>query len=159
MTISEFHESTIIEVKAYFGFDHFECSPDEITKALSISPDGIKIKGKKRKLKSGHEMDIFFNSWSIESKIDSKDINEHLRELLNILKGKQDCIKPEFGKPDFSVLWKGNYLYAGSGPFYESDVIIGIAEWNAELYQDIYQIDQEEEEVEYKSELKRIPKC
>ena len=158
MAISEFHESTIIEVKAYFGFDYFECSPDEITQAFSILPDEIQIKGNKRKLRNGHEMDILFNSWWIKSKINSKDINEHLRELLNILKGKQDCIIPEFGKPNFSVLWKGNYLYAGSGPFYESDVIIGIAQWNAELYQDIYQIDQEEDEIEYKSKLKRIPK-
>lgn len=159
MTISEFHESTIIEVKAYFGFNHFECSPDEITQAFSIFPDEIQIKGNKRKLKNGHDIDIFFNSWSIESKTTSKDINEHLRELLKILKGKQDYIKPEFGKPGFSVLWKGNYLYAGSGPFYESDIILGIAEWKAELYQDIYQIDQDEEEIEYKSKLKRIPKC
>jgi len=55
------------------------------------------------------------------------------------------------------VLWKGNYLYAGSGPFYETDVLKGIACFDAELYHDIYQIDQSEGEIENRSEFKRIP--
>jgi len=50
-------------------------------------------------------------------------------------------------------------LYAGSGPFYESDVLKGIACFDAELYHDIYQIDQREGEIENRSEFKRIPKC
>ncbi len=57
------------------------------------------------------------------------------------------------------MLWKGNYLYAGSGPFYESDVLKGIARFDSDLYQDIYQIDQSEDEIANKSEFKRIPKC
>jgi hypothetical protein len=41
-------------------------------------------------------------------------------------------------------LWEGNYLYAGSGPFYEADVIAGIATLGADLWQDIYQIDEDD---------------
>jgi hypothetical protein len=53
---------------------------------------------------------------------------------------------PELGAPSFSVLWVGNYLYAGSGPFFEADVIAGVARLKASLYQDIYQVDEGLEE-------------
>jgi len=160
MAISDFHASTIIKVRVYFGFDQFECDPSEISIALGIKPDEVRRKGEKRKLRNGKEMKMEnrANSWGIESKSDSKDINDHLRELLVKLKGKEKLIEERFGKPSFSVLWEGNYLYAGSGPFYERDVLKGIVAFGADLWQDIYQIDQSDDEIENKSEFKRIPK-
>jgi hypothetical protein len=158
MAISDFHASTIIKVRAYFGFWQFDCDPSDITTSLNIDADKIWRKGVKRQLRNGTEIENQWNSWTIESKGNSKDANDHLRELLARLEGKEKLVAQQFGKPSFSVIWKGNYLYAGSGPFYESDVLKGIAGFGADLWQDIYQIDQRDDEIENKSEFKRIPK-
>lgn len=144
MALSEFYESTIIEVQAYFGFDSFDCDPAEISTSLGVEADDVHLKDSLRTLKNGKTIKNHFSSWSIESKSTSKDINVHLRQLLDRLSEVQNNFEPRFGKPSFSVVWKGNYLYAGSGPFYEADVLKGIAELNVELYQDIYQIDENE---------------
>ena len=145
MAQSEFYESTIIEVEATFGFDSFSCSPDEITRNFGIEPDDVRVKGDTRTVAGGRRtITVPFSSWSIASRCDSKDVNEHLRELLSRLVPARRPIHPSWGEPSFGVLWKGNYLYAGSGPFYEPDVIAGICAWEASLYQDIYQIDQED---------------
>ena len=159
MAISDFYASTVIEVRAYFGFDQFDCDPKDISTALKIEADEILRKGEKRQLRNGDEIENTSNSWTIESNSSSKDINDHLRELLKRLEGREKMIEQHFGKPCFSILWKGNYLYAGSGPFYESEVLRSIANFGAELWQDIYQIDQSDDEIENKSEFKRIPKC
>ena len=133
MELSDFYKSTIIETRVSFGFSEFECDPNTITDQLCIEPDEV--------IRNDKEIINQLNSWSIESKTISKNVNKHLRELLEKLKGKADKFKKEFGTPSFSVLWKGNYLYAGSGPFYESDVIKGIADLGADLWQGIYQIE------------------
>lgn len=143
MTISDTYASTIIEVKAYFGFDGFDCEPEMITTALGVKPDEIRRKGDVRTLKNGRQIENSKSYWGIESSSDSKDVNVHIRELLERLAGCCDKIQLQFGNPDFSVLWKGNYLYAGSGPFYEADVLQGIAKINGMLWHDIYQIDDE----------------
>jgi hypothetical protein len=56
------------------------------------------------------------------------------------------------------LLGSAIYLYAGNGPFYETDVIAGIASWQAELFQDIYQVDQVENNPVGPEALRRIPK-
>lgn len=145
MALSDFHKSTIIEVQSYFGFSEFECDPDEITNLLGIKPDRVMRKGEVRKLKNDKEIINAFSSWSIESGSNSKDINIHLRELLNRLNDCGNKIETRFGSANFSVVWKGNSLYAGSGPFYETDVLQGIAKMKGMLWHDIYQIDDEDE--------------
>jgi len=146
MALSEQYESTIVEVRAYFGFDNFDCDPDVITEALGLQPSEGRRKGCKRTLQSGREITNVISSWTIESISESKDINVHLRELLGRLQGIQGKIHKRFGTPSFSVLWKGNYLFAGSGPFYEVDVLQGIAALGAMLWHDIYQVDEDNEE-------------
>lgn len=141
MALSEFYESTIESVQVHFGFDNFQDSPDEITKVLGLEPAEVRKKGQIHITGSGKEIENKQNLWAISSSSKSKDVNVHLRELISLLKGKSSLIKSEWNA-GFSVVWKGNYLYAGSGPFYESDVIQGIAELKAELWQDIYQIDE-----------------
>jgi len=143
MTISYKYESTIVEVKAYFGFEGFDCDPEEITKALGVKPEDIRRKGEDNILSNGRRIKNTRSSWRIESNSNSKDINIHLREILERLNNCGGNIQPQFGSPDFSVIWKGNYLYAGSGPFYEVDVLQGIAKLNGMLWHDIYQIDEE----------------
>jgi hypothetical protein len=142
MAISDFHASTIVKVQAYFGFDTFECDPDTITRFMGLQPDEVGLKGSIKTVRAGREIRWPFNSWSLASRAESKDVNEHLRELIDRLSHVTESFPAEFGEPSFSVLWKGNYLYAGSGPFFESDVIAGIARLKAALYQDIYQVDQ-----------------
>ncbi|MCV6606565.1 MAG: DUF4279 domain-containing protein [Porticoccaceae bacterium] len=145
MSLSDFHKSTIIEVRAYFGFTYFECDPEEITATLGVRPDIVMRKGEVRTLKSGKKITNAFSSWSIQSCNNSKDVNDHLRELLQRMSGCGEKISKRFGSPGFSVLWKGNYLYAGSGPFYEADVLQGVAELKGMLWHDIYQVDEENE--------------
>jgi len=141
--ISETYAATIVKVKVSFGFSHFDCSPDEISNALGLTPDHLLVKGEKRMIRSGHEVVNKWNSWSIDSQTDSKDVNEHIRELLERLQAVAKSIRPGWD-PSFNVVWKGNYLYAGSGPFYERDVVAGISALGAELWQDIYQVDEPE---------------
>jgi hypothetical protein len=145
MPISDFHASTIICVRAYFGFDQFTCDPEEITQALLIEPDEVRRAGELRALRGGRVLRTPFSDWSLASGTDSKDVNDHIRELLRRVGPAGKHFRPAFGPPSFSVLWKGTYLYAGSGPFYESDVIAGIASLGADLYQDIYQVDADAE--------------
>jgi hypothetical protein len=156
VTLSEFHESTIIHTAASFGFHAFACSPAAITVGLGIAPDETWAKGDKRTLGSGHELVVHHSSWSIVSRSLSKDINEHVRELLVRLQSANRPFDPSWGAPAFGVLWKGNYLYAGSGPFYEADVLAGIAALGAALYQDIYQVDQPDDATG--SQFSRVPK-
>jgi hypothetical protein len=146
MAISDFHASTIVKVRAYFGFDSFECDPDAITRFTGIQPDEVGRKGAVKAVRAGREIRWPFNSWSLGSRRESKDVNEHLRELIERLAQVAGSFPAEFGEPSFSVLWKGNYLYAGSGPFFEPDVIAGIARLKASLHQDIYQLDEERED-------------
>jgi hypothetical protein len=144
MAQSAFYRSTIIKVSATFGFSGFSCSPELITQAMQIRPDGFALKGSKRILPNGHETIQPVTFWLIESRSRSKDINVHIRNLLTRIKGRQNKISSEFGRPEVCVTWFGNYQYAGSGPFYEADVLQQIASWGAMLWHDIYQVDQDE---------------
>jgi hypothetical protein len=40
------------------------------------------------------------------------------------------------------VLYKATHLWAGNGPFFEADVVRGIAAFGAELGQDIYSLEE-----------------
>jgi hypothetical protein len=143
MEYSEFHLSTIVKVGAGFGFFNFDFHPDIITSTLGITPDEIRIKDEIRTHPNEKEFKTPFNSWGLSSNSDSKDINVHLRVLLQRLEGLEAKFKPEFGQPCFDILYKSNYLYVGSGPWFEVDVIAGIARLKAEMVFDIYQVDEE----------------
>lgn len=106
MALSESYESTILEGKATFGFSNFECDPSEITKILRITPDGVMRKGEVWVTKSGKALARPFNSWWIESRSTSKDVNIHLRELLERLGTRYECARSEWGKANFGVTWK-----------------------------------------------------
>jgi hypothetical protein len=78
------------------------------------------------------------SSWSIESRSASKDVNDHLRELFARLQGAHTHILPQWGVPSFGVLYRATHLGSGNGPFFEADVVEGVALFKAELWQDIY---------------------
>lgn len=90
--------------------------------------------------------------WAIrtEGKVDSKDINDHFRHVLDLLLPRQEEIRKlvEGGEALFSVLWQSIYLYAGTGPVLGREIIAGIAALSAEMAFDIYQIDEPESEEE-----------
>ena len=146
MAISHLYASTIIRVQVHFGFSNFICDPAEITSALGIAPDEIGRKGEVKANRGGREIRWPFNVWTISSRTSSKDVNDHLRELLTQLVGVELRIGNEFGTPSFSVFFKANSLRSGNGPYFESDVIAGIAALHAELWQDIYQVDDPEDQ-------------
>ena len=156
MALSEFYKSTIIEANASFGYSNFSCDPDEITRVLGITPDEIMRKGEEWTTSTGKIRTRPFNSWHIASKSTSKDVNVHIRNLLKRLGKKHELVKKKWGKGSFGITWKNNYLYAGTGPFFEVDVLQGIARWHAELYQDIYQIDQDEVNDQGEEGLRRM---
>jgi hypothetical protein len=137
MALSEFYEATIEKVEASFGFAHFDCHPDEITARLAITPGDARFKGDTRFTRGGRPTTVPFSVWMIESRSSSKDVNVQLRDLLEQVAGKESLFRAEW-RPGFNVLWKGNYLYAGNGPFYEEDVLEGIVRCRAMLWQDIY---------------------
>jgi len=141
--LSDFYASTIVKVRADFGFSQFAVDPSEITSVLGIPPSDLRRKGEERII-AGKPFIVPFNNWLISSSSESKDINVHLRELLDQVLPISERFRPDWNTPSFSVLWKGTYLYAGSGPFYEPDVIHGIAQIGADLWQDIYQVDDPE---------------
>ena len=139
MEISDFHASTIILVRASFVLSGFNESPESITEALGIRPDSTQVCGDTRVVAGKARIPIRENQWAISCSSQSKNVNHQIRELLVRLAGKELLIRPEWS-PAFDVLWKGNYLHAGSGPFYESDVLAGMARFGASLWQDIYQV-------------------
>lgn len=156
MEYSNFYLNTIIKVSADFGFSDFETHPDSITEKLGIQPDNFMVKGVTRLMRTGKKFTNPFNSWSISSNSESKDINEHVRELLRRLDGLENKFDPEFGPPNIGITFKSNYLYMGSGPHFEKEILAGIAKLGAEMSFDIYQIDQELSVDERRSIFRRI---
>jgi len=141
MTISNLHASTIVDVRLNFGFAEFTCTPQDITNHLKIQPDSAEEKGALKQLRSGRETGAPISSWTITSKTNSKDINDHFKELLLVLVPVSERFLPQWGVPSFGVLWKSNNLYTGNGPYYEAQVLEQVAVLGCDIFHDIYQID------------------
>jgi hypothetical protein len=137
----QFAES-IKKVRVTFGFAQFDCDTAAITTAVGIVPDEVRRKGEQIPVRGGRLLTVPFSTWSISSSTDSKDVNDHCRELLKRLAGAVGRLDPRWGVPSFSVLYKATHLCAGNGPFFEPDVVRGIAALGAELGQDIYSIEE-----------------
>jgi hypothetical protein len=143
MAISENYERTIEAVRVNLCFDDLDCDPDHITSVLQIQPDLVLRAGDTRELRGGKRIRNPTSQWALDSRSISKDVNVQIRDILERLDPVAHRIEPSWN-PFFNVIWKGNYLYAGSGPFYERDVLAGIARIGGELFQDIYQIDRDD---------------
>ena len=90
MAISETYAATIIFVRVRVGLSKFTCDPDEITQTLQLQPDEVERKGEFRILPNGQKLRVTFNQWILKSRIESKDVNEHIRELLQRLGTAKD---------------------------------------------------------------------
>src|SRR5690606_20286953 len=98
--ISDFHASTIVRVHVSFQFSGFKCDPATISVALGFSPDRVIAEGELRTLRNGVEVKNLQNQWAIESTSESKDVNEHVRQLLRRLLPAVGAIRPEWN-PSF----------------------------------------------------------
>jgi hypothetical protein len=61
------------------------CDPEEIANVLQVQPHEVRLKGKIRALGGGREMRELFNYWTLKSRVDSNDVNDHVRELLDMV--------------------------------------------------------------------------
>jgi hypothetical protein len=129
-------------VRVSLGFAEFDCDPAEITEAIGIQPDDVRRRGERRVVANGHEFSVPHNLWTVDSRAESEDPNVQIREILARLAGVQERIDPTWN-PFFNVLWKSETLGAGSGPYFETDVIRGIAGIGAEIYLDLYALEGE----------------
>src|SRR5437660_8112890 len=149
MALNPEFAATIKEVEVSFGFGNFDCDPESISAGLGITADELRRRGEQRtsKTATGDRVHtVPFSTWSISSSSGSKDVNDHFREILKRLSGvTARGLDPQWGVPSFGVLYKATHLCGGNGPFFESDVVQGIAALGAELWQDIYSLEDDEE--------------
>ena len=59
----------------------------------------------------------------------------------NTISDAQKAIEKAPAKSYFDVLWESSYLYAGTGPILEENIIDGMSRLKASIGFDIYQID------------------
>lgn len=143
MALDPHFAESIRQVEVCFGFMSFLCDPDEITKTLGVVPDEVRRQGDLQQTATGRTIAVPFNSWSIASTVDSKDVNDHCRQVLSRLSGAIGRLDARWGTPSFSVTYKATHLCSGNGPVFEVDVVQGIAALGAELWQDIYSLDED----------------
>lgn len=148
--IDEQHASHIGRVQASFFLSAPGLDPVRITKATGLIPDRIAKRGEERRNYAGDLMEPHeqgFWMMSSDGKVNSKDINDHIGYLLELLLPHQDLFRKVVdemnGETFFDVLWTSNYLYAGTGPVISVDSIRGMSDLRASIGFDIYQDDQE----------------
>jgi hypothetical protein len=154
MTIGKLHASHIRRVNVGFIISGPKVDPGELSTLLKLQPDSSAQKGDERRNNKGILLGFEEHSWwRIDSRsrlkvkgIRQKDINEHLKVLLKVLLPHCELLNKfaEDGEIFCDVLWESTYLYAGTGPLIEAQYLRGIANLNAGIGFDIYQIDEDE---------------
>lgn len=149
MAISAEHASHIRKVKVGFIISGDSLNPNIVTERLNIVPDDAAQKGDERQNHLGQKLTPHTEGfWRIdtENKVHSKDINDHLRYLLERLLPHRDQLVQFalMGETFFDVLWQSTYLYAGTGPVIDAENLQGIGQLRATMGFDIYQIDENE---------------
>jgi len=113
--------SDVQAVFVTFGFSNCHATPNEISRALGLYPDGSTLSA-----------DPSGNSWWMLCSLISNDPNHHIQDLLSLLAGKEDQIRPEWN-PQFKVEWQSERLLPEGGHVYDPDVVAGIARCKASL--------------------------
>ena len=148
MKLSSFHLSTIRRVHVDFDLTAPKLDPDAVSLALRINPTNSARRGDERRNIKGALLQPHKEGWwqlSTKGKVKSKDIHKHFEYLLKkLLPHREDILNfAKNGETYFGVLWENTYLYAGNGPLISSQSIKGMAELNASIGFDIYQIDED----------------
>lgn len=151
MPISDLHASHIRRVHVEFVLEAPELEPDSVTRITGLEPSGSAKRGDGRENAKGTVVGTHEQGWwqfSSEGAVDSKDINDHLRFLLERLLPHQEWIRLAAcnGETFFDVLWESTDLYAGSGPVIDPECMGGIAALGAGIGFDIYQVDDDSTE-------------
>ena len=120
---------------------------EEISVLAGRTADYAVSRGDKRLNSVGKVIGIHEQSeWilSTEGRVASKDINEHFRYLFRSISSADALLVARLegwgAETYFDVLWESSYLYAGTGPILENDVIGEVAKLNGKIGFDIYQI-------------------
>jgi hypothetical protein len=144
MAINELHASHIRRVEVGFVISGPELDPETVTKTLGLQPDLTAKRGDTKPNSLSRETEGF---WRLDTrnKVPSKDINDHIHYLLALLLPRRDEILElaQEGETFLDVLWQSTYLYAGTGPVIASDCLQGIAQLQAGIGFDIYQVDED----------------
>lgn len=125
--------------KAYIKIHDFDCSVDEITKALEIQPTDSWIKGD---LIPGRKGNIRRrqSTWEYQSVVDTTEpIEKHVGSLLERFKSKKDILKL-FSKKYYTELTLVIYEYEHCNPgfLFENKVLTEISELGLTIDVDIY---------------------
>jgi hypothetical protein len=148
MGISELHASHIRKVEVKFSISGRNLNPEAVSQNIGIQPDYSGITGDDDMNNLGQVIGKHSEGFwmlSSEGKVRSKDVNDHLRYLLfHLLPHREKLLTlAQSGETYFDVLWQSTYLYAGTGPVIERDCLQGVAQLEAGIGFDIYQIDEE----------------
>ncbi len=150
MALSPLYLATIRRVHVEFLLSAPDLDPEEVSSALKIKPTRSAKRGDERRNPRGALLSPHKEGWwelSSEGKVKSKDINKHFEYLLKRLLPHRERIlsfaKDKGGETFFDVLWENTYLYAGNGPLLSNQNIKGMAELNAGIGFDIYQINED----------------
>lgn len=154
--ISKYDLKYVVRTYASFSLSNSDMHPKEITERLNLNPLSIEVKGEWIGLPKGGGYFAEENHWYIRSTSDSLDINIHLSELLDLIEPIANKFETSMGYPEFTITYLNNYLYAGSGPTIESEIVARIGKLNATMSFDIYQVDQDLTEEEKNSKFRRI---
>jgi hypothetical protein len=120
--------------------------PNAVSQITGLKSDRTAKRGDERRnykgdLVSPHDEGF----WMISSagRVDSKDVNDHVKFLLAMLlpyqKALLQIIAEVKGETYFDVLWTSNYLYAGTGPIISHEVLRGMSDLGASIGFDIYE--------------------
>ena len=147
MGISGSHASHIKKVHVRFIISGESLDHKQVTDALGIKPDVCANRGDTKVI--GKAVSVHSEGfWRIDTqgKVDSKDINDHLKFLLSLLLPHKDVIleMAQNGETYFDIVWKSTYLYAGTGPLIDKECLSGMSQLNAGMGFDIYQVDDDE---------------
>jgi len=154
MSISPEHASHIRKVNVAFILSGPDLDPVSVTNELGLEPYSSGRKGDERRAPNGRLLGHQCEGWW---RLDSspilqiagdarKDINEHLKALLNLLLPHRAAILAIASSAEsyVDVVWKSTYLYAGTGPLIEAQYLKGITDLGAGIGFDIYQVDEED---------------
>lgn len=148
--LNEFYESHIGRVHVAFVISAKKLNPDTITDLVGVEPDSTATFGEHLKDYKGNDLPDLHEQgfWKISSRknINSKDVNEHFRYILDILLPfSQELIiqvNEINGESGFDVLWESSYLYAGTGPILSKDTINDVSKFDSSIGFGIYQISE-----------------
>ena len=144
--ISEHHASHIGRVKVDFSLSALDLDPGAISLVTGLKPDRAAKRGDERRNHKGQLLsphDEGFWMISSSSRVESKDINDHIDSLLTLLLPHRETflqvVEQMKGEAFFDVLWTSSYLYAGTGPLISREALRGMSDLGASIGFDIYQ--------------------